>query len=70
MNWKATLPRATPPAGETSVVLAVKTCRGTRLELAGDLPEQQALAAWNIGQMSKSDFAKIEHNLKELGVLE
>lgn len=68
-EWKAQMPRATPTPGKTSVVFAVKTCRGTRLEIVGDMNERHVLAAWNVAQLSTEDFQKLEPKLVELGLL-
>lgn len=64
------MPRSVPRQGKTSIVMAVKTCRNTRMEIAGDLPEKQALAMWNIGHMDAEKFNELLPKLQELGVVE
>jgi hypothetical protein len=45
-DFKASMPRQTPPQGRTTVVFSIKTARGTRLELAGEYDEDGVLALW------------------------
>ena len=68
-SWKASLPRVMPPVGKVSTVIAIKTARGFRTELVGDLPERQALAAFNLANFKREDFEKLAPELVKLGVL-
>lgn len=53
IEFKARMPRETPPPARTHVVFSIKTCRGSRLELDGEYDEAAILKLW--GELCKLD---------------
>jgi hypothetical protein len=61
-QFKASIGRDIPKAGDTRVVFSIRTARGTRMELDGTFTEDVVLAAW---KAMHEDMAKRASSDKE-----
>lgn len=57
-EWMAKMPRTAPAEGKAHVVVAVK--RGSRMELCGELPADQASVVMMLAQVSHERFLEFK----------
>lgn len=57
-DWKASMPRNAPTDGKVHIVLGLKG--KSRMELAGELPADQAFAAMMLAQVSYERFLALK----------